>query len=104
MKKLKLLLFIGFLLSAIAGQAQTNSAFDNNMKEVEPGVWAIYSGDIDQDGFIDLIDQIMLDNDISSFASGYIPTDLNGDGYVDLLDQIILDNNLSLFIYVHKPE
>jgi hypothetical protein len=84
-------------------KAQTNNAYGDNQVEVESGIFAIYSGDLNQDGFIDLLDQIQEDNDLFDGISGYHVTDLNGDGFIDLLDQIILDNNLSIGIGAVSP-
>ncbi len=91
-----------FLLACMVVNAQ-NNAYGDNQKEVEPGVFAIYSGDINQDGVIDLFDQIILDNDLYNFAFGYVLSDLNGDSVTDLFDQIILDNNLFNFVAVYSP-
>jgi hypothetical protein len=71
-----------------------SQAYGDNQIEVETGVFAFYSGDIAQDEFVDLLDQIQLDNDLFDGLSGYYASDLNGDGFIDLLDQITLDNNL----------
>lgn len=82
----------------------SSQAYNGNMIEVEPGIWAVYSGDIaPQDEFIDLFDQIALDNDLSNGVSGYLATDLNGDGFIDLFDQIILDNNTFNGIFSDHP-
>ena len=78
-------------------------AFGDNMKEMEPGVWAMYSGDLNQDEFMDLFDQIEVDNDLFGGLSGYYRSDLTGDGFIDLFDQIILDNNLFVGVGVVKP-
>ena len=99
----KIILFIPLLFTFSCLFAQTNNAYGDNQKQVEPGVFAIYSGDIDQDGIIDIFDQVILDNDVVSFSGGYIPSDLNGDASVDLFDQVILDNNVVLFIGVQSP-
>ncbi len=98
----KAFLIFSLLLATLASQAQ-NNAYGDNQKEVEPGVFAIYSGDINQDGFMDLIDQGILDNDLQNFTSGYVLSDLNGDSFVDLIDQGILDNNIFNFIGVISP-
>lgn len=84
-------------------QAQTNNAYGNNQIEVETGVYAIYSGDMNQDGFIDIFDQIQLDNNLFDGISGYYPSDLNGDGFIDIFDQIILDNNLFIGVGAISP-
>jgi hypothetical protein len=100
MKKAFLILML--MVSSVALKAQ-NNAYGDNQKEVEPGVFAIYSGDITQDGFIDILDQGILDNDLQNFASGYVLSDLNGDSFVDIVDQSILDNNIFNFIGVISP-
>lgn len=82
----------------------STQAYANNLTEVEPGVWALFSGDMaPQDEVVDFIDQIMLDNDVVQFNFGYIPTDLNGDGVSDFVDQIILDNNVFNFVSSYHP-
>ncbi len=101
MKK-ALIMFIFLLVSAVSW-SQTNNAYGDNQKQVEPGVWAIYSGDLNQDGIIDFIDQIGMDNDVFNYIFGYVVSDLNGDAIVDFLDQIILDNNVSAFVGVLSP-
>ena len=80
-----------------------SQAYDSNQTEVSPGVFAIYSGDINQDENADLLDLSLLDNDIANFMFGYQNADLNGDGNVDLLDLPILDNNIHNFIYSVHP-
>ena len=44
-------IFLG-ILDANCQTIATNNAFGDNQVQVEPGVFAIYSGDINQDGFI----------------------------------------------------
>ena len=56
--------------------------------------YAIYSGDINQDGAIDATDFLILDADIGNGDFGYIPTDLNGDVAVDASDFLVLDPNV----------
>ncbi len=98
----KTFLTIILIVVSIAVNAQ-NNAYGDNQKQVEPGVWAIYSGDINQDGVIDIFDQVVLDNDLSIFAFGYVLSDLNGDSIVDIFDQVILDNNLANFVAALTP-
>jgi len=80
-----------------------NKAYGDNMKEMEPGVWAFYSGDINQDGFIESSDFPILFNSNDNFEEGYLITDLNGDGYVDSSDYPILFNNSDNFIESMHP-
>ncbi|MFN8155158.1 MAG: hypothetical protein U0Y08_12775 [Bacteroidia bacterium] len=100
MKKSILIITLSFIGAAAMAQ---NNAYGDNQKQVEPGVFAIYSGDINQDGVIDVTDQGILDNDIFNFAVGYLNSDLNGDSLVDVTDQGILDNNIANFIGVISP-
>jgi hypothetical protein len=62
------------------------------------GIWEIYSGDLTQDGIVDLDDLIAIDNQNNIFAAGYLDEDLNGDGLVDSSDMILAWNNSDLFI------
>jgi hypothetical protein len=72
----------------------STQAFGSNQREVESGIFALYSGDVNQDQVIDAFDYLLLDPDVINGASGYLQTDLTGDGYVDAFDYIILDANL----------
>jgi hypothetical protein len=80
-----------------------NKAYGDNMIEIEPGVWAFYSGDINQDGFIEGSDFPLLNNDNDAFAEGYLSTDINGDGFVEGSDYPILNNNSDNFIESMHP-
>jgi hypothetical protein len=82
---------------------ESNKAYGHNMKEVAIGVWAFYSGDINQDGFIEGSDYTPLFNDNDHFAEGYMTTDLNGDGFVEGSDYPILFNNSDNFIETVHP-
>jgi len=84
----------------------TNSnsqAYGNNMKLIG-SKYCIYSGDVNQDGFIDLFDVVPIYNDSKNFITGrYLVTDLNGDNVVDLADMTICSNNSKGFIRVRRP-
>ena len=78
-------------------------AYGNNMIQMQPGKWAFYTGDINQDENVDLQDFPPLDYGIVHGLSGYYATDLNGDGNVDLQDfPLFLANNL-LGIFSQHP-
>jgi hypothetical protein len=79
-------------------------AYGNNMIEVDPGVWAIYTGDLNADENIDLLDASLLETSISNFEFGYVSPDLNGDGNVDLLDSPALETNANNFIFAIYPQ
>ena len=80
-----------------------NKAYGDNMIEMEPGVWAFYTGDINQDGFIEGSDFSPLFNDNDNLEEGYFITDLNGDGFVDGSDFSILFNNSDNLIESMHP-
>ncbi|MFZ1320719.1 MAG: hypothetical protein WAT71_04110 [Ignavibacteria bacterium] len=77
-----------------------NKAFGNNQNQVDaaPLTFAFWSGDVNQDGFIDVTDGGLIDNDATNFVTGYVPTDVNGDDIVDVEDAVFADNNGLNFI------
>lgn len=80
--------------------SSSGNAYGNNVQQVDasPVRFGIFSGDVNQDGVVDLTDMSMIDNDASFFVSGYIKTDLNGDNFIDLADLAIADNNAFNFV------
>ena len=108
----KILFFsCSFCLMALFAGAQTNKAYDDNMKLIDsvfvgPGyqyIYAIYSGDIDQDGQMDISDFNIMEIDVTAFATGYIPSDINGDLRADVSDFNLLEANVTNFVKVHYP-
>ncbi len=81
------------------------TAYGNNLKSVNssPVRFAIYSGDSNQDGFVNLTDVVNINNDAAVFLAGYVSTDINGDGSVSLTDIIISYNNSTNFASVIRP-
>ncbi len=80
-----------------------NKAFGNNMKQMSTNVWAIYSGEINKDENIDLLDYQLMETAIFNFTFGYFATDINGDGNVDLLDTPGVEENINNFIFSNHP-
>lgn len=81
----------------------SSQAFGNNLK-LKGNYYCIYSGDVNQDGAIDLNDLEIIDNDVSNSVSGInVPSDLNYDEVVDLTDLLICDNNAFDFISIIIP-
>ncbi len=80
-------------------------AYGNNQADISGNgsSWAIYTGDINGDDNIDLLDLSLMEVDINNFEAGYLSTDLNGDGNVDLLDNPLLEENISNFIFAIRP-
>ena len=79
-------------------------AYGNNQIEVTPGVWALHSGDINQDLAIDIFDYLQLDPDIVQGESGYLNTDINGDGVVDAFDYLVIEQNIISGINAFEPQ
>ncbi len=79
---------------------QSAKAFGDNLVLVNSilGRYAIYSGDVNQDGIIDITDMMDIDNDVYNYASGYRITDVSGDGFVDLTDAVIAGNNAEKYV------
>ncbi len=65
--------------------------------------WCIFSGDVNQDGFVDSTDLILINNNAFNYSSGYLSTDLTGDGFVDMEDLVICDNNAFKSVEVKNP-
>lgn len=80
-------------------------AFGFNQVKVNesPLKYAIYSGDIDQDGIIDLTDLVRVFNDAQEFMTGYQICDLTGESIVDLSDVLIAFNNSFKFVERISP-
>ena len=74
-----------------------NKAYGNNLVQ-KGSKWCIYSGDVNQDGLVDLTDVLLADIDNLNFVVGYRFTDVNGDNIVDLSDVSFVDNNNLRFI------
>ena len=83
-----------------AFRTDITSALGDNMIKVDnsPQRYGIYSGDVNQQGDIDLTDVIIIYNDATLFTTGYKVTDVNGDNFSDLTDVLITNNNAVNFI------
>jgi hypothetical protein len=81
------------------------NAYSGNQIQVDasPVRFAIYSGDVNQDGTIDASDVSDTDNDAYSSVSGYVNTDVTGDNFVDAADVSIVDNNAFNSVSVIMP-
>jgi len=82
--------------------SSSSQAYGNNTV-LKLGRYCNFSGDVDQDGAVDLDDVLQTSNDAGTFSSGYIVTDLNGDSITELNDILIAYNNAIAFVMVMKP-
>ena len=81
-----------------------SKAYDDGnppMQNMGGGVFAIYGGDINQDGEITGLDMNDIDNNV--FGFGYDTTDVTGDVDTNGLDMNIVDNNAQLFLFYARP-
>jgi hypothetical protein len=79
-----------------------SQAFGDN--EVLVGTeYSIYTGDVTQDGIVDLSDIVDIGNDANSFLTGYVVSDLNCNSIVDLTDLLFAYNNSSDFVSIKQP-
>lgn len=80
-----------------------SAAFGANM-EWKTNAACLFSGDVYVDGYIDVFDYVMMDNQIQQGAFNYYNVcDLNGDSAVDLLDYVIADPHIQDGIYTINP-
>jgi hypothetical protein len=80
-----------------------SKASGNNQVDLGGGVFGMFGGDVNQDGIIDALDLILIDNDASNLLNGYLSTDINGDGIIDLLDINMAATNAAGFKAVVTP-
>lgn len=80
-------------------------AYGGNLKQIDtaPLVYGIFSGDENQDGFVNLSDIVDILNNANAFVNGYVLTDINGDNLTDLNDLLITLNNSNLFVVKITP-
>lgn len=90
----------GFSLSSLATQA-----YGSNLIQVDatPVLFAVFGGDVNQDGTVDATDVSAVDNAAANFLSGYVASDLTGDNFVDGTDFAIADNNAANFVSLIRP-
>ncbi|MCL6495329.1 MAG: glycoside hydrolase [Ignavibacterium sp.] len=79
-----------------------NKAYGNNLKLVN-GKWCIYSGDVNQDGFVNSTDVMSVFNDNVNGITGYTNTDLTNDLITEISDLNIVFQNNVLGVERKKP-
>jgi hypothetical protein len=95
----------GYTVAYDFTNAQTK-AYGSNLVQVStsPVRWAIYSGDVNQDGFVDPLDLAIVDQASFDYLAGRgLASDINGDGFVDPLDLAITDENSFNYAGIKKP-
>ncbi len=83
-----------------------NQAYKGSIQENDETVhlWAIYAGDLNGDGYINLTDRSLLLSKLFLGLRGYIPEDIDGDGIVSILDRTLLNKNILKQVKSKNPE
>ena len=82
----------------------SSKTYGSNAIYLAPGVYGMYAGDINQDGYVDPLDLAIVDDASFNYRSGLgLASDVNGDGYVDPLDLSIVDQNSYNYVGVCRP-
>lgn len=82
---------------------QASQAFGANQRALTSGEWALFCGDINQDGVVDGLDFNDWESDNNNFSAGYFSADLNGDDIVDGLDFLLWETNSNAFVGLVAP-
>jgi len=81
-----------------------SQAYGGNQVSLGGGLYGIYNGDNNQDGYVDPLDLSLVDQDSFNYMAGRsLSTDVNGDGFVDPLDLSITDQNSFNYVGVQRP-
>jgi hypothetical protein len=80
-----------------------NKAYGNKLKNLSDGRFAVFCGDVNQDGTINSVDFSLLKNAAPSFITNYNLYDLTGDNVVESADFSLLENNSTLGIILSRP-
>lgn len=80
-----------------------SQAYGSNLVDLGDGNFAIFSGDLNHDGYIDLNDLSSIESGTWDFNSGYIIPDLTGDNIVESSDYCLIENNIPLNVTLQRP-
>ena len=80
-----------------------SKSYGNNQVSLGDGNFGIWSGDVNQDGFINLGDLTSIEGSLLIYLLGYYSQDLNGDNLVESADFSLIENNLPFSLIISKP-
>jgi hypothetical protein len=80
-----------------------NKAYGLKQMSLVGGYFGLYSGDVNQNGTINVNDFTQVGNKARSFSTGYIVDDINGDRIIESADHTIVETNYRLGISISKP-
>ncbi|MFZ4523587.1 MAG: cohesin domain-containing protein [Bacteroidales bacterium] len=72
----------------------TAQAFGDNQKLISAGIYGLYAGDVNQDGFVNATDRSLVNSRVISIDKGYLPEDINGDGSVSATDRSMVNSGV----------
>lgn len=75
-----------------------SKAFGNKLKSLGNGYFGLFSGDLDKNGVINLLDLSEVEAKSNLFLTGYSEPDITGNGIVESADQSVVENNLGITI------
>jgi len=82
---------------------QLTKAYGNNLAQTLDGHFALFGGDVNQDGIVDTDDMTPVDNEAAEYQNGYRNPDTNGDGVIDTADMTLVDNNAANYVSAVFP-
>lgn len=77
-------------------------AYGDNMKQ-KGSRFCVYSGEVNNDGVIDVADMVQIYNQLLLFTQGYVTEDIDGDNFVDVSDLNIAHSNSLGGVGIIKP-
>lgn len=77
------------------------NTYGRNIKNLSDGNFALFSGDINRDGQINLLDFNEIKNASQLFLSGYLIHDLTGDNLIESSDFSLIENNKIPVLTIH---
>jgi hypothetical protein len=80
-----------------------SQAFGNNQVMLEPGIYGVYVGDVDQNGIVNVTDRSQVDVGIYNLVVGYFANDVDGNGIVNVTDRTKVDVNIYNLIEKQIP-
>jgi hypothetical protein len=83
--------------------SSSSAVYSGNVVELEPNIYGMYSGDVNQDGFVNEADLLSIESGAVSFSFGYVVQDLTGDGEVESADYSLVENNYSIGAQLLHP-
>jgi len=102
-EQIKILPISNYNFSSSMSSVYSNG-FNDPMKWMSGNKYAMYGGDVNQDGTVDVFDAQITENGASYLLYGHYVSDCNGDGSTDVFDLQLIENNSALLLYYARPD